>query len=141
MLLTKQSQTCGKKGSKVYSSNISKRKSKNSIHLICDPQCQKLKTQLERIHKGLDLKEPSYNFCGKVYNRSRMTHPILDRQSRVSSVKPRTAAVMKTIDNTKISIKANMLVINCNKDNYQNILNKIEHIEILDQCKKINVQN
>uniref|UniRef100_A0A8D8THN1 Uncharacterized protein n=1 Tax=Cacopsylla melanoneura TaxID=428564 RepID=A0A8D8THN1_9HEMI len=138
-LPTKHSKTCGKNSTQLWNPNLSKKSSKNSFSLICDPQCQKLKTQLRRIHKGLEFNEPYYKFCGKVHNRSRMTHPILDRKSRSCSVKPKTAAVMKTIDNTKISIKANMLVINCNKENYQNILSKIENIEILDKC--INLQN
>lgn len=105
------------------------------LNLICDPQCQKLKSNIEKIHKGLENKEPYYSFCGKVRHRSLLSHPLLDRKSRSVSAKPMSrchnrTAIIKTVDNTQISIKANTLIINCHKDNYRNVLRKINTIDV-----------
>ncbi|XP_008475137.2 uncharacterized protein LOC103512159 isoform X1 [Diaphorina citri] len=110
--------------------SCSQARNRSKMKLFCDPQCQKLKTTLERIHKGLEDKAPFYNFCGKIHPRGGMSHPFLDRNAKRPPT--RNTAIMKTIDNTKISIKANTLVINCTKDNYQNILNKIDELKITE---------
>lgn len=102
--------------------------------LHCDPQCQKLKKKIENIHKGLEEKEPYYSFCGKVRHRGVLSHPLLDRNCRSMAKRPsqlcNRTAIIKTLDSTKISIKANTLVINCTKENYPNILKKIRMMEL-----------
>lgn len=115
------------------SCNQGPKKTTQSLKLICDPQCQKLKDHIEKIHKGLEFKQPYYSFCGKIGSKSRASHPFLDRRSYSTTVKPgkeNKTTFMKTIDNTQILIKANKLVINCDKDNYESILNKIDKITV-----------
>lgn len=103
------------------------------LTLYCDPQCQKLKKKIENIHKGHAEREPFYSFCGKMRQRSKMSHPLLDRKCRSRTKAPHfgnKTAIIKTLDSTKISIKANTLVINCTKENYPNVLNKIKMMEL-----------
>lgn len=115
---------------------------------VCNSRCQLLKSNIAKIHKGIDVLPRPYKACGggnRIYN-----HPLLDRKPKRrqengfarrsklkkcistthAQVKPAVRAqILKTNDDSKVYIYANQLIVRCAGDQYGEVLNKISKIQ------------